>query len=398
MIKPLLLDETGQGILGALKDVANAIAVQNATSLDNVATRVIVEESSNPNWSRFGNLTAIDTILGRYGSYVIDEAHKKYALLSGSDHSKFADGTAWAGTWGDAFRRLPKVYYKVEKNEEGQNVLSISLLPISDLYFDETWTGVYKGFVDESGKLRSQPNRKAAHSKDMSTFHQHAQNLGKDYGLADYFFQQKIIALHLAKFGCADSTQTMGKGLQDAGWNTDYYQPMTGCTAGLGNGTGSADYMGGHKQNKLFGMEGLAGSQWEFRPNIRFEGTKAIVYDGNIVSNTAPGREFQRDADLNFSGTYFSKIALGEHFDIIPVAGGGSASTYWCDGAWSAPGGQLLIVGGASGDGSGCGLSAASSNSGFSYSGGDVGARLAYKGHLSGYSLVSGAELANLNG
>ena len=85
-------------------------------------------------------------------------------------------------------------------------------------------------------------------------------------------------------------------------------------------------------------------------------------------------------------------MALGEYFDMIPVAGGGNASTYYCDGAWSSSGGRLLLVGGSSALGSLSGLSAASSNDGFGDAYVVIGARLAFRGNPSDYTEVSGAN------
>ena len=118
----------------------------------------------------------------------------------------------------------------------------------------------------------------------------------------------------------------------------------------------------------------------------------AIVYEGNIVSNTALGRTFHRDEGLNLSGSYITKMALGEYFDMIPVAGGGNASTYYCDGTWSSSDGKLLVVGGGSGSGSLSGLSAASSDLGFGDAYVYLGARLAFRGNPSDYTEVSGAN------
>ena len=85
-------------------------------------------------------------------------------------------------------------------------------------------------------------------------------------------------------------------------------------------------------------------------------------------------------------------MSLGEYFDMIPVAGGGNASTYYCDGAWSSSGGQLLLVGGDSEVGSLSGLSAAFSTYGFGNAYVIIGARLAFRGNPSDYTEVSGAN------
>lgn len=373
-------------------DVYSIFAYNNA---DEASRKIVLEESSNPKWTVEGDEYIIDMILNKYGTYVLDPVHGLYSRLDPDNHSQFVDGTPWDGSYGDAFRHFPKVYYKVEVNDLGKQVLYVSPYPISDKFFDETWIGTYKGYV-VNGELHSRPGFNSTNGMTMTAFWQAAQKVGNNYGLVDYFDYQLYNALHLAKFGCANSDLTMGTGIISG--NT--YNLTTGATAALGDGTGSMPHPQGGKQCKLFGIEGLAGQAWEFRPNIRFEGVNCIVYKGNQVSNTiAEGdsdyvRTFQRDAAMNLNQSYVTKMRLGDYFDLIAVTGGGSSTTYWCDGSWSSSGGQLLFVGGSSYHGSICGLSATLSNSGFSPSAAYFGARLAFKGDITKYTETSGAAIA----
>ena len=379
-----------------------------------VATVVLLEQSIPSNWTRRGNLQAIDDILDYYGAYVIDDANKMYARLDPENYSQFKDVdsstgeatyTAWSGTWGNAFRRLPRVYYRVSHNyETARDYLSVSLQNISNHYWEEDWIGVYKGSV-VSNVLVSRPNLTTTQSQTMSSFWTYAQNNNvnnpvSNYGLVNYFDHCKINALHLAKFGNSDSSQTMGPGLQDAGQN--YWAHTTGYTVTLGEGTGSMPYgTTAYKMNKLFGIEDLAGSTWEFRPNIRFDtrGTRAVVYEGNQVSNTATGRTFTKLN--NASQAYVTHMVLGTYFDLIPTTVGGTSATYWCDGTWASTSGEILLVGGDSNNGSIAGLSCTASDSAFSDSATHLGARLSFVGDVNDqanpYTLVTGAYLASLH-
>jgi hypothetical protein len=174
-----------------------------------------------------------------------------------------------------------------------------------------------------------------------------------------------------------------------------------GLLKSLGDGSGKVYYtdatIGDQYPVKLFGFEDLWGKLWEFRPGIRFymddDVRKAVVYPGNVVSNSAEGREFVC-AVQSASGAYVKGMELGPNWDMIAqnVTGGGS-STYYCDGYYAATTGQLLIVGGSADNGARCGLSYARSNYAFSVSVTSVGARLAFYGEP---EIVSGAELAAL--
>jgi len=366
--------------------------------LANSTRSIVLEESSSPIWTLGGNADIVDNILGTYGSYVIDEVNKKYARLNPANHAQFLDGTAWSGLYGNAFRRLPRVYFMVKTNSNNKSVLYISpeagAVEDATKFWPETWIGTYKGSV-QSGKLSSRPNLNTTQNMTMSNFWAAAKALSPDYGLVNYFDHCMLNALALCKFGTADSPSYMGVGLQNAG--SSYYTHTTGTTASLGDSTGSAPYLTTqYEMCKLFGIEDLAGSTWEFRPNIRFSGNTAIVYEGNVVSNDDPGiRSFSRNASLN--GSYIMNMALGSYFDLICTVGGGSASTYWCDGSWASSGGQLLFVGGSSDGGSICGLSASISINAFSYSSANFGARLAFRGNIAEYDLVTGAQLAALH-
>ena len=360
------------------------------------AIRTVVLERSNPdNWEVGGQDAVIDGILGEYGSYVIDEVHKKYAKLSSLDHRQFDDGTAWDGSYGNAFRRLPQVFYEMDTNGDNEPVLKLCAQDINAKSWPESWIGIYKGAVVD-GALRSIPGVQTTQSKTMTQFWECAQHLGMNYGLVNYFDHCKLLALHYAKFGKANSEATMGVGLANAGQS--YWTHTTGETAALGDGTGQLPYLlTGFYMNKLFGIEDLAGSTWEFRPNIRFEnsGSTAVVYDGNIVSNEATGRHFTK---LNSaSQAYITQMVLGEYCDFVPKAVSGTNATYYCDATWASTSGQLLFVGGGAHNGTLAGLSAATSNNGFSYSLAYVGARLAFRGDISEYELVTGAALAALN-
>lgn len=164
----------------------------------------------------------------------------------------------------------------------------------------------------------------------------------------------------------------------------------------LGDGSGNVLYndatIGNQYPVKLFGFEDLWGKLWEFRPGIRFymdgDTRYAVVYSGNQVSNTANGRKFTIPSSA--SGEYITRKTLGAYWDAFPQAVGGGDTTYYCDGFWAAPSGELLYVVGDANLGSPCGLSSAHSDDGFSVSRASIGARLAFYGNP---IIVSGSEL-----
>ena len=390
--KPILLDETGKEIINSLNMIANAIGESEDYALEQQATGIVLEESSNPAWTRLGNKQSIDRVINEYGAIVIDPVRKVYAKLSDNDLNTFADGTPWDGQTGEAIRHFGELHYLVKKDKDGKNTVWGSHHHLNGHTFHENFVGCYQGSVGADGKLHSRPNVAVSTSRTMSQFWDCAQKHGNEWGLMNYIDHQKMILMHLLHFGTTNSDDTMGTGLNTNPSDGNWYNYITGSCALKGIYSGAMPYSGNEsfKQCHLFGVEGLAGGSWEFRPNIRFNGQTSIVYDGNIVSNTAVGREFLRDAGLNLSSSYTKQMALGEHFDVIPIVGGGDSSHYWCDGAWSSASGQLLFVGGGSYYGSICGLSAAHSTNDFSHSSAGIGARLAFKGSLDEFEEISG--------
>ena len=316
------------------------------------------------------------------------------AKLDPSNWDYFADGTKVddAAKY-DTMVRVPDCHFKAE----GKTMQFGGLFPIAGGHkFDSpNWVGAYEMFVDSSGVGHSRPGVAPSHSKTMTEFWNCAQKLGSNFGLANYGFQCLIEALFQVSFGNLNSQAVIGSGFQSQSWEACRDVPMGKCIS-LGDSSGKVLYndatIGNQYPVKLFGFEDLWGKLWEFRPGIRFymDGSTryAVVYSGNQVSNTANGRKFTIPSSA--SGEYITRKTLGEHWDAFPQAVGGSDSTYYCDGFWAATSGELLYVGGAANYGSPCGLSSAASDSGFSYSWPNIGARLAFYGNP---TIVSGSEL-----
>ena len=311
-------------------------------------------------------------------------AGKVYAAQLNESWDAFADGTAIDDiSKYETMIHVPKCHFK----GEGTKMTFGGLNPVAGGHtFDSPeWVGAYLMYVDANGVGHSRPGVAPSHSKSMSEFWSCAQKLDSNFGLANYQFQCLINAVYQAYYGNLNSQEVIGSGFQHSKWDACRDVPMGKCMS-LGNGSGKVlyhdDTLGDQYSIKLFGFEDLWGKLWEFRPGIRFymdgDTRKAVVYSGNQVSNTANGREFVCLATAK--GEYVTKMTLGEFWDMIPQAVGGSSSTYYADGAWTSTTGELLQVGGTAHYGSRCGVACSSSDDGFSYSYTDLGARLAFYG------------------
>ena len=316
------------------------------------------------------------------------------AKLDAGNWDYFADGSKVddASKY-ETMGRVPDCHFKAE----GKTMQFGGLFPIAGGHkFDSpNWVGAYEMFVDSSGVGHSRPGVSPSHSRTMTEFWNCAQKLGSNFGLANYGFQCLIEALYQVSFGNLNSQAVIGSGFQSSSWEACRDVPMGQCIS-LGDGSGNVLYndatLGNQYPVKLFGFEDLWSKTWEFRPGIRFymdgDTRYAVVYSGNQVSNTANGRKFTIPTSAN--GEFITRKTLGTYWDAFPQAVGGGDTTYYCDGFWASTSGELLSVVGHADHGSLCGLSYAHSDNGFSVSGSDIGARLAFYGNP---TIVSGSEL-----
>ena len=361
-----------------------------------------LEQSSSPSFDVIKNSMAVETYLANMGGYGMRVVNGKVyaAKLNPVDWSTFLDGTDASDTSKyETMIHVPTCHFKAS----GQTMQFGGMTKIDGgKYFDSPqWVGAYQMYVDGSGIGHSRADVSPAHSKTMSAFWSCAQKLGTQFGLANYGFHCLVNALYQTRFGNLNSQDVIGTGFQHSSWEACRNVVM-GKTRSLGDGSGSVLYndstLGNQYPVKLFGFEDLWGKLWEFRPGIRFYYSDsvrhAVVYGGNVVSNTATGRDFTVPL-LNAGGAYVTKMQLGEHWDMIPVAVGGGSATYYCDSYWDASGGELLFVGASADYGARCGVSCADSSNGFSFSWTRIGARLAFYGEP---EIVSGSELVAMVG
>lgn len=361
-------------------------------------TRFTLQTQANPAFTVY-NPTALDSYMDKVGGYAVQNINGEYfaAKLDKKTWTKFADGTPVEdASKFETMVHMPRLFFKAE----GATILLSPVERPDFRFFDSPeWVAAYMLSFD--GSLpHSCPGVTPQHSKTISQFWDEAQLLGEDWGLAGYQFLCQINALFQARFGNLNSQAVIGAGFQSSNWEAARDVPM-GLLVGLGDASGKVLYqsetLGSQYPVKLFGFEDLWGKLWEFRPGIRFEMRDdvryAIVYPGNVVSNTATGREFVCSI-TSASGAYVKSMELGEWWDMIAqnVTGAG-ASTYYTDGFWDATGGQLLRVGGNANNGARCGISSAHADSAFSLSYASIGARLAFYGSP---TIVPGAEFVQL--
>lgn len=380
----------------------NAKAITNISqSTGALPVTFTLEGSTSPAFERNDDSAVKEYIAAMGGYLLLNKDGKVYAAKLGADWSTLSDGTPVTAALEAATETMihvPVGYY--EGNDKTCKFYGLQGPSTAKKYTGPNWVGAYIASGSSAG-LHSRPNTTPAHSQTMSTFQSWAQKLGSDWGQWKYQTWSWINLLYQARYGNLNSQATIGAGFQHSNWEAARNVPMGKCKS-LGDGSGSVLYsdatLGNQYPVKLFGFEDLWGKLWQFTPGIRFymDGSTrhAVIYDGNVVSNSAAGRDVSPVLS-SASGTYANRMQLGEYWDMICQQATGSDTTNYCDGYWASTGGELLVVGAASSHESRCGLASSYSNLGFSYSYSNLGARLAFFGEP---TIVSGATLVTLAG
>jgi len=381
-----------------LSNLMDSMNVGQEALLREVAWGTYLEYNSTCDWPQIGNLTMRDTFYKQIGRYLVNNAGNA-AKMNPVNSAYFADGTPVTATKGHTMVRIPELYYLVT-TENGSPILWQSMVPIGGNKVPERWIGAYKGAmgIADPTALVSRPDLVTADSRTELQFWQAAQVNGKDWGLVNYNMRRELVMHHLGKFGSTNAQAKVGIGLDGTGSSFDNERNIkTGLTVSLGDATGTVNTVDAVaatvQQVSFLGMEGLWGQKWEFAPGIVSNAETVYIYDGNKAANDKPpvGVDYRIQTRLTSAGgSFISGMQLGPYCDMIPKAISGGSTSYWADGHWSAPSGELWLFGGSASDGSICGLSASYASYAFSLTGASVGARLAFYGTP---KLVTGSAL-----
>lgn len=188
--------------------------------------------------------------------------------------------------------------------------------------------------------------------------------------------------------------------MQMTDWtNFNNANPLIPCgyTNEFGNGSGEKAYVvknasgGTHATlmaNRYRGIENPFGHIWKYTDGANIQVTTgdaglSILWTTDDPSNFSDTSYTGYDKKGNICRTngYAKKMLLGEDGDIVATEIGGSSSTYWCDYYYtntSANRMQTVLVGGATDEGQGAGLTRVSTNLAPSAAGRNVGSRLCF--------------------
>lgn len=229
---------------------------------------------------------------------------------------------------------------------------------------DLLYIAAYKAYGYSDGKLHSWRQVTPSTGSTLASFESQAQSSGIGYHILGLHQLTYLQVMYLLKYRHLNAQAVIGRGFVD------------GNTGSIG--TGGTDAKGmtygestGKQQMKLFGIEDFWGNVYEWVRAVRTGNDREYI----ITNPTNGAEETIGYYGLNDVNGYTTLAVGNVKGGFLPIAAGGSATTYYCDTGYRTKD-SIFIFGGAWNKGSEAGafFSVVSSNP--DATGADVGARL----------------------
>lgn len=226
------------------------------------------------------------------------------------------------------------------------------------------YIAAYKAYENSDGKLCSRRGVAPSTGSTLASFESQARSTGTGYHILGLHQLTYLQVMYLLKYRHLNAQAVIGRGFVDG--NTGSIQ--TGGTDIKGMTFGETT---GKQQMKLFGIEDLWGNIYEWMSGVRTGNDREY-----IITNLANGAEetigYDTSNDVN---GYTTRVVGSAKGGFLPIAAGGSDTTYYCDAGYRAKD-SIFIFGGAWNKGSEAGAFFSVVSSDAVASGADVGARL----------------------
>lgn len=249
--------------------------------------------------------------------------------LDDTDSTKYADGTEAQldGNEGDVFMKLPPFAYRAKELES--NVWEIDFL--YGKASDSSWKqwdgndliGVYEAYVNYQ-KVYSRSGVASKHMLSQYDFKAYASARGNGFSLVKWKHHSMMAFLFYAMYGNTNAQAVIGAG----GEGTN----VTGLTNALGM-TDTNAVAGGGSIN-FWGLENWWGNKREWIDNVKVDSSTQWTVTEDDGST--------RTMNVTSSSGFITKILVGEHLDVAPIAVSGSGTTGFCDNYASGGSGNVL--------------------------------------------------------
>lgn len=319
--------------------------------------------------------------------------------------------------------KIPETHCYIQTVKVGEKSIQklwLSLTTLSGWTEPAQYTGMFKGWVDGSGKLRSLPNRVPTASRTIKSFWDASQLNGEDFGLAGVHFRNMLLWYMMAAYGqrgcqeCKldDGTQVWGVGLDGTESANNFASQSgikTGATLSLGTNDGKAEVLDQEGATahsvKVLSYENPWGQYWEMDGHLCSIGDDVVAWRENFMpTSSAPtladfaGVKTQmiarNPANISNSSSTGHKMNMLPKVEqdayMIPYATQPGVS--YGDYFYYSAAGQLWLWGGVSSHGASCGLAYSHSGTAWTSSHSIIGARLAFFGkavEITGQQLIA---------
>ena len=232
-------------------------------------------------------------------------------------------GASLTGSEGDVGVYLPDIYYKYERLDSTHIRYCIRHEPADDTYvhIPASIIGAYKGYV-EDGTLYSRSGVTPTVDMTFDEFKAAAEARGTGFQLID-FAQHCLLAMLLyARYKTRDMQATLGAG-------TAAYSGSTGHenVTGTSNANGGEDTAPSTDTGYVCGLrvEGIFGCIYEYMEGVTLKDKTWTITDPDGTRRTIETEGAKTGWIRNMA------LETGDHFDLVPTAIGGSASTEYTD-------------------------------------------------------------------
>ena len=257
--------------------------------------------------------------------------------LNPDDYTKDVDGNdvVITGADGDVMIEIPKVYYRLHKDENYQYI------QISDtaqegfcclahtrkgVEKDKVYIGAYQSYYDGTS-ARSVSGVSATGSVSLNTWRTYSRNNGEGY--ENFYWDLLVLlqCLYAIQFKNLDSQTALGYG-----WcNGSGYSTGGGTNQkGLYYGTSA------HGQMKFMGIEDFYGSRLTWIDGAYINSSRNLTTidstDASVDYNGSGTGYTDRGYTLSSTSSGYTKKIMGENASgFVPNDNSGSATTYYCD-------------------------------------------------------------------
>ena len=317
-----------------------------------------------------GAIEAIRAHSHRYTGSLNSEGVMVLKQLDDNNGTVYLDGSAadltTLGT--DVWMKLPQFYYKaVESSTDVWDItFRFGAAPSGDGWKEwdgKDLIGVYEAYSDGT-MLYSVSGKSSTAKVSQANFVKRAHARGNGFTLVRWKHQNIMAFLFYALYGNTNSQAIVGAG-------TNSSTKDTGKTNALSMIDTDAATNGNSQSINFWGLENWWGNKNEW--------VEGIVVNNRVWSITEDDGSVRTVQACTVSG-YISKIAVGEHLDVICKTASGSETTGFCDNYYQSSSNSRVVLRSNynSYTHGGVAYAGAGSDSSGSYS--DYGSRLAFRG------------------